>query len=127
MSKWERIIVYSLLLLALFLALTSRFGVVEEVRAKRIVVINDNGSVGAVLANNGKGLVVYDAWGSQATQYKYEPLRLTDIMPDLTPKTHFQLPDLTPKTHFQLPDLTPKTHFQLPDLTPKTHFQLPRW
>jgi hypothetical protein len=102
MSKWERIIVYPLLLLTLFLALTSHFGIVEEVKARRVVVVNDDGSIGAILANNGKGLVVYNAWGSQATQYKYETLRLTDMMPDLTPKTQLQLPRLQ-SPQLQLP------------------------
>ncbi len=72
MAKWERLVVYSLLLVALFMGfrsnqqlITAMEGVSEEIRAKRFVVVNELGREMVVLdsSREGGGLVVLNNEG----------------------------------------------------------------
>ena len=75
MAKWERFIVYPLLLVALFLSVSNSERVLEatesvadEVRARRIVVVGEKGNNGIVLDTNflgGGSLSIYDPAGEQ--------------------------------------------------------------
>ena len=75
MAKWERLIVYPLLLVALFFGVSSNNGtmleatetVEDEIRTRRVVIVGDDGQTKAVLGVNEQDGGSLNLWGPEET------------------------------------------------------------